>query len=219
MDKSLVRTTSGTVLNTYVFSDWYSVNQIPNTFDPKRRAYVSGIYDNGVFKGYELTVVKGFLPVDSLNPTILYRVHVEDTTEGTYSLTYNQAVQLLNDIGFICKYEPKIKTSSKVISILKNLEGLGFTHVVKVSEDCNIYAWCEGKEPQLKCDLASLADFNYHDWDFIADDKPKLISGLLKILEEETPDTPREDDGAGDSSGESSGDSGVDSGSVELEED
>lgn len=180
MDKATV---AGTTSNTYVFSDWYSVNQIPNTFDFKRRAYVSGIYDNGILKGYELTVVKG------LNQTILYRVHVEDSTEGVYNLTYDQAVQLLNDVGFVCKYEPKVKISSKVINTLKNLEGLGFTHIEKISKDHNVYAWYENEGPQSKSDLSGLPDFNYHDWDFITDDKPKLISGLLKTLEEGSPTT------------------------------
>lgn len=182
MDKAIA---AGTIPNTYVFSDWFSVNQIPNTFDFKRHAYVSGIYDHGTFKGYELTVMRE-RNLPPTGPAILYRVHVEDSTEGVHSLSYDQAVQLLNDVGFVCKYEPKVKISSKVINTLKNLEGLGFTHIEKISKDQNVCAWYENKGPQSKTSLSDLPDFDYHDWDFITDDSPKLISGLLKILEEGT---------------------------------
>lgn len=169
--------------DTVVFTNWFDVNQIPNTTDPHMRVSSTGVYDERAHKleGYVLTVIWEDFP---LQPRIVYRVNVEDARDNAWSLTSEEAVKFLNKIGFICEFAPKEKPlSQEVVDTLKALQTFGYTHI------------CRGKDPKLQLLveawsskegystsvylLSNSPNYNYEDWVFLPLGIPQIIEGVL----------------------------------------
>lgn len=164
-----------------IFSDWTAVGQIKNQINPDIKAEASAIIDkcgnSNEIVGYDITIYLRSPYV------ILYKVKVEMDYEGVWSLTTNQAVEMLNSLGFYCKYElpPYFQDlSDKQISTLQSLKTLQFTHIVRNFENGRgrVFA-INVNSPSETFEFNRLNDYNYLDWIFLPLGRPQIIDGIL----------------------------------------
>lgn len=165
-----------------IFSDWTAIGQIRNQINPDIKAEASAIIDkcgnSNEIIGYDITI---YLRSPYI---ILYKVKVEMDHEGVWSLTTNQVVEMLNSLGFYCKYElpPYFQDlSKKQIETLQSLKNLQFTHVVRNFDSGrgNVLA-ININSPDNIFEFNRLDDYNYLDWIFLPLGRPQVIDGILE---------------------------------------
>lgn len=173
--------------NTYIFSDWTSVNQIVNSVNPKIKAQASAIleYDEDdttppKIIGHDLTVYIGNAP----SFVILYKVKIDMDVENTWSITTEDAVSMMNALGFICKYQyPEYggMLSKDQHDILTSLINLGYTHIIRSLIDGrgNVTA-INLENPEQVLSLRDTKGYNYQDWLFLDTDNFVNIEALIK---------------------------------------
>lgn len=176
-----------------IFNDWSSISQLKNFINPDLKVKSSLLIrhcssedscsnSTSEVEGYEITVYQRHNPEN-----IIYRIRVEaECHPGNWSITYEQAVDMLNGLGFTCRYEaPPYQTSLNDNSrkILKSLRGLGYTHIVRYFNEKfgggSVWAYSadDSEEPY---NLNKSADYNYIDWTFLPICHDILITGLLE---------------------------------------
>lgn len=156
----------------YVFEDWTSASRMRNEVDPNLKVDVGVIrrpQGKGI-DGYQITVYDSRIGRD------LYKFYVDVGLPHTWSLSTKEAIELLNYVGFPCKYEG----TSKVISydcekILESLLQLGYTHIFRKSRPAEVFVAQEGRLP---IPLSKITTYHYHDF-WTVDDKPCRIKGIL----------------------------------------
>lgn len=177
-----------------IFSDWSSINQLKNSINPDLKVTSSLLvshYDenkkdtcccdtgNNAVKGYEITVYQRHNPEN-----VIYRIRVEaDSSPGNWSLSYDQAVEMLVGLGFNCKYiAPPYQEflSEENKKYLSDLQSLGYTHVVRhFSQGVGkVYAYSADHMTD-DFNMKNLPRYNYLEWVFLPLNQNILISGLL----------------------------------------
>lgn len=170
--------------NTYIFSDWTSVSQMINSQYPDLRAKASVLRGQscssdcgGRTQGYCLTIYNHVLG------RTVCRVMVNSGESSFWSLSESQAVEMLNDFGFICRLERDSNMiSDKVRKSLEIISSLGYSHVIrnfsKGHGQVSVFVSDNLKRhPQNLSGL--LSDYNYYDWVFLREGSPTLIEGIL----------------------------------------
>lgn len=185
------------------FSDWTSLSQLQNQINPDLKVKSVVILkgndsrscslcdcsqsdiNNSQIAGYEIVVYQRHNPSN-----IIYRVRVEaDDKPGDWSLSFDQAVEMLNSLGFYCEYvAPPYVITSEMKECLTSLVGLGFTHIRRYFTNGVGSVWSYDipngcKDP---FNLEFSENYNYIDWVFLPVGRNILISGLLdnKSLED-----------------------------------
>lgn len=167
---------SETPQDTYVFTDWSSISQIINSKDSRLKASARAVIcPTGVIDSYEI-VIYSEDPYSSVKQT-LYQVKVDSST--SWSLSSDQAVRMLNSLGFICKKEDSTyEVSDSVIKILQALQVEGYTHIMRTFSGGLGHVVAILSEVKVKS-INEFPDFHYRDWEFLKYDTPESISGLL----------------------------------------
>lgn len=173
------------IKNTVIFSDWTSVSQIVNHIDPSIKAEATAIIksNEGSCKseivGYDLRVYQKETYIT------LYKVKIEMGEPNVWSLTSEQAVEMLNKIGFDCKYKvPEYYEvlSPRQVGTLTALKTLGYTHVLRTFNKGQ--GSVQALNPQiLKKEIyfKDIKDYNYLDWIFLPLNDPQMIDGILTM--------------------------------------
>lgn len=164
----------------YRFKDWTAAVNMRNLIDCSLRIDVGVMRHYNVEKqcydgitGYRLTVY------DQADENIIYRFLIDVGTPNTYSLSTNEAIKMLNQIGFKCEFVYEdIKISNEVRDILTNLKGLGYTHISRKIRPADIDVF--SPFTQQIVNLSEITEYNYHDFWFIQDLDPVSISGILE---------------------------------------
>lgn len=168
--------------NTVIFSDWTSVNQIINSINPDMKAscvVITNCNEDGINEiiGYKLNITE--------RTQLLYSIPVETSLPNVWSLSSEEAVEMLNTIGFICEYQlPEYYETlgASQLDLLKSLKNLGYTHIVR--------HFIHGKgsvivlnpdSPSSVYDIKNTANYNYQNWISLKLDDFILIDSLLDI--------------------------------------
>ena len=162
---------------TYRFEDWTSAAKMRNELNPCLRVDIGVLRDmtNGSVEGYQLTIY------DEAVDQIVYRTFIDYGKEGTWSLSTDEAIELLNQIGFNCVYQrPKLELTSQVRTALRAAQSLGYTHVYRRIRPVPEVVFVNGFTGK-ECSLVILLgdeDYNYHNYWFL-DETPVRIDGIL----------------------------------------
>lgn len=149
----------------YLFKDWTALSQIKNALNPKRKALASICTSDG---SVTITIVEG--------DEILVRVKVE--SYDSWSLTAEEAEEMLNAYGFNCRFEKSPEVPEGVYEILKSLKMIGADTVTRfVRPKGKVYASVPGKD---SIDLETVDGWRYEDWKFLT---PGLTYSIVTILE------------------------------------
>ena len=149
----------------YVFKDWTALSQIKNSTNPKRKALTSVSPADG---SIVITIVE--------NDEILVRIGVETST--AWSLTVEEAEEMLNAYGFNCRFEESYTISDHCYEILNSLKNLGADTVTRVVRpQGKVYASVPGRQ---SVDLSTASVWRYEDWKFLT---PGLTYSISAILE------------------------------------
>lgn len=169
------------IRDTVIFSDWTSVSQIVNYIDPTIKVEATSIVKYDEESGESETVGYDLRVYQKENYITLYKVKVEMGEPNVWSLTSDQAVEMLNKIGFDCKYElPPETLTPRQVSTLSALKTLEYTHIVRHFVNGQGLVQAINSEDFNKVfDLDELKDYNYIDWIFLPIDQPQIIDGIL----------------------------------------
>lgn len=167
--------------NKVVFSDWTSVSQIVNSYNPEVKVESTSIIENC---GGRPEIVGYVLTVYTKPYVILYRMRVDMDKSGVFSLSAQQAVEMLNTLGFICEYQVSEyygSLTNKQIITLNSLKNLGYSHVIRSFKGGRGQVVAINSESTWKYfDFRELEDYNYLDWIFLPLGDPQPIDGILK---------------------------------------
>lgn len=168
----------------YVFNDWTSVSQFKNSYNESIKAECSVICNCGCIHGYVLTVY------NKNTNEILYRVNINDGRAGVWSISTEEAIQLMNDVGFFCRYEssPFVPTNYHK-NILSSLSNLGYCYIHRSIRPLNVTVYREVKEnidPRTTPGDSLrevISSFNYNDWSDLPLGLCLSINKLLEVIE------------------------------------
>ena len=76
--------------------------------------------------GYQITVYNVNTQV------IVYKFYVNYIKDNVWSLTTDEAIHILNHIGFRCQYDEKVELTENARELLEACLTLGYTHINKV---------------------------------------------------------------------------------------
>ena len=114
----------------YTFTDWTSAAKMRNFRNSLLRVDVSVIRnltgDTNEIKGYQITVYNVSTQV------IVYKFYVNYIDENIWSFTTNEAISILNHIGFPCYFDEKVELTENTRAILESCQTLGYTHIKRV---------------------------------------------------------------------------------------
>lgn len=151
----------------FVLSDWTSLSQVKNSVDPSIKATASIRPDKSQ------TIITIF-KCDS----ILVRVPVD--SEG-WSLTYQDALELLASYGFNCDYRPTFEISDHAVEVLRAALTSGVTTVKRVTKS---YGYVEGYGGGFNAsrpyDFRDTEGWKYEEWMFMT---PNVCYSVKKLLE------------------------------------
>ena len=160
----------------YNFTDWTSAPKMKNRINPCLTIDLGVLRneDKESIDGYQLTVI------DSSVNRILYKFYIDVGLEGTWSLTTDEAIEVLNLIGFPCKFSKlTITVPERAKEILKNLKGLGYNQVYRSIRPAtvNVISVEHGVNKDLP--LSMFTPYNYHDF-WMLDEVPTSIDSLIE---------------------------------------
>ena len=162
--------------DTMTFTDWTAISQIRNSIDPDMKASATVVLhrkdDGSTYPdGHIITIY------DNTSKLIKYKVLVDSTSD--WSLRDEEAEELLNQQGFICRYERNENPMTEVIQHqLESLLSLGFTHIVREFKNGIGQITAFNSTDGTKC--YTMDNENYQNYSFLQYNDPILISGYLK---------------------------------------
>lgn len=155
----------------YRFTDWTSASKMKNQVNPRLSVDVGVIVD-GDNKGYVLTVY------DNITYADVYKFYIDYGAENTWCLTTNEAISMLNMIGFPCEFSvPTYDITERVREILVSMKDLGFTFVERRARPARIIFINEDGTIKFLDEVTR--DYNYHDFWFLDPPTPVSIEGIL----------------------------------------
>lgn len=175
------------MLTKYVFSDWTSASKMRNYINPDLRVDVEVLVGPEDLEVATDRVVGHSIRVfDRRTNTTLYKVLVEAGVPYTYSLSNEEAIEMLNLIGFNCQFKYLDYEVPLVIKkCMKSLVDLGFTSIKRTIRPCNIVISSDPLEDKW-CSLREYQTSNYSDWSFLPINQPVLLKPLLDMSHSES---------------------------------
>lgn len=157
----------------YHFKDWTSAARMKNVINPCLIVDIGVIRDNDTeqISGYQLTVV------DTSTNRIIYRYYIDYSSEGTWSLTTEKAIRMLNTIGFPCEFEVETYPIERVKPVLESLLQLGYTQICK-SKHSPLEVLIFNPDIARPIPLGAITEYNYNDYAFLPT-VPTSIQGIL----------------------------------------
>ena len=156
----------------YEFSDWTSASRMKNKDRPELKIDVAVLTEDKKITGYHLSVY------DKISQVTFYAFDIN--REEGWSLSSDQAIEVLNRLGFPCRLkEDHYSISDKVKNDLESLYSLGFSHITKDPNGSKVFV--SRGDGHRHCALVKdvVKDYNYFDYCFLRDNTPTLIGGLL----------------------------------------
>lgn len=169
----------------HLINSWINAPKIKNFINPNIKIDVLKLKDED---GYILTVFE-----DNMNPdldnNVLYRVPVECSLANTWSLSTDEAIDLLNSIGFLCEWsEEEFNISETTYNQLNSLLSLGWSNILRTIRPAEIYVI--NSEDNKTAMVSSLVpNYKYSDWSFLSVNQIIAIESLIKV-----PEAPAEED-------------------------
>lgn len=173
----------------YIFSDWSSVSKMKNCENPLLRISVEAIIDKNsseddlnerfVVAGYHIKIY------NVVTDEVVYAFYVDYASSNNCppvaSLTTEQAVKLLNAVGFTCQYKrDEVLINVRAYEVLCALKGLGYTKLVRECFPSRINVVGKGKQTYL--DKLSIW-YNYNDFNFTTPQVEYDINRLINTYE------------------------------------
>lgn len=152
--------------DTYTLQDWSALCLVKNFVTPKRKAIAS------VCPCTKSTVITIYE-----DNTILVRIAVE--SKDVWSMTDDEAIELLSTYGFNCRYENYYTPSKKVIEILKSLKDLGYTRILRDVKVGKVFVQRDGQSKPDSLEEMLKDTFDYSDWKFL---KHMIIYSVGKLI-------------------------------------
>lgn len=161
----------------YLFEDWTSASLMRNTINCnlKIEVFVIRKEDRTGIEGYQLVVY------DSRTDKTVYKYYIDYGAPGSWSLSTEEAVRMLNQIGFNCEFNREhYKISREVWKILDSVYKLGYTHIRREIRPAIVVIYHPDKDKWLPLDLVT--EYCYHDFGFIKTEllDPTRIKGILE---------------------------------------
>lgn len=159
---------------TYHFTNWTSAVKMKNEVNPCLTIDIGvlrRLENENEIDGYQLTVID-----TSVNRPV-YKVYIDVGLENTWSLSTNEAIEMLNQIGFPCafdKSQPKVFNGAK--EILRGIKDLGYTHISRGIRPAQVFAYPLNG---YMVPLDQLTTYNYHDF-WMVENVPTRIDALLE---------------------------------------
>lgn len=161
----------------YLFEDWTSAIRMKNQLNPCLTIDIEVIRseDKNDIDGYNLIVRDcSLLRVNN----ILYRFYIDYGKPGTWSLSTDEAIRFLNQIGFPCKFNKEnYNISNEVRKTLSNVMELGFTHISRRIRPPEVEVLSAISASIVPLSVL-VGEYNYHDYWFI-ESTPEKIAGIL----------------------------------------
>lgn len=169
----------------YKIKDWTSASRMKNSINSRLKIDVGILRGDGenastdTILGYSITVY------DDVNSLTQYKFYVEcdNILHNVWSLTSEEAIKVLNKIGFNCEYDNKnIILKPEVKKTLTALAALGYTYIFKDESEVYISGRVSIRDPftpQPKNKLSEITEYNYNDYYFL-DTTPESIQKILE---------------------------------------
>ena len=159
----------------YQFSDWTSAIRMKNSLNPCLSIDVGIIRDTNEEEilGYVLTVF------NQQNSIILYKYNIDLGTPGTWSLTTDEAIMMLNQIGFPCEYlKEEIPLTPEVKENLQTLLNAGYVNISRTVRPAQILVYPADGGRIVPMHKVLAKEYNYFDYRFL-DNRPTPIISIL----------------------------------------
>lgn len=164
----------------YQFIDWTSASRMKNILNPCLTIDIGIVRGLTITtQGTEIETILGYqlAVIDNSVNRVLYKFYIDYGEEGTWSLSTNEAIEMLNQIGFPCEFNTEtFNINDEVRAILTNLKGLGYTHISRSIRPPEVLVY----DPALKIPraLSLITKYNYHDFWNISN-VPTSIDSIL----------------------------------------
>lgn len=173
----------------YIFSDWSSVSKMRNCENHLLRISVEVLQGKNsseddlnkrfVTAGYHIKIY------NVVTDEVVYAFYVDyaspKNNPPVASLTTEQAVELLNAVGFTCQYKrDEVLINERAYEVLCALRGLGYTRLVRECFPSRINVVGKGKQTYL--DELSIW-YNYNDFNFTVPQVEYVIDSLISTYE------------------------------------
>lgn len=169
----------------YMFSDWSSASKMKSCINPRLRISVKEILtsneDSKFVAGYHISVY------DSVTKEVIYAFYVDchfnDIKDPVVCLDTSDAVDVLNAIGFHCKYtKPIVFMNDESYKVLQSLFDLGYKKVIRECFPSSLRVIGKGRHTNLD-EIAIY--YNYRDFLFMTPKVEYDIGSLIKSYKEE----------------------------------
>lgn len=160
----------------YIMSDWTSASKLINHINPLLTVRVYYQVKDNKEAVCHLTVYH------KITKEVFYAFYVDYSNEESWSLTTEEAVKVLNQIGFRCEMKDRSIIIPPVIrNILESLYNLGFTLIYKTNESSSgiRVKVARGSHSSSYLDDIIGDYYEYSDYSFLKDTSYHSIKDLL----------------------------------------
>ena len=166
----------------FVFTDWGQLIKVVNINSPWIKIDVRfNKTEEGLEDGVTITV----LNIQESRNYIIYRIDVNRGDRKYYSLSEDEAVRMLNQIGFNIEYSNSIKINERVYLLLTAFKELGGVTVQRFINNPSIDIYDKNNKFLYRLINEDPVDnFNYYDWTSLKVKSPYSIDNLIKIYED-----------------------------------
>lgn len=164
----------------YLFDDWTAVCKMRNEIDPNLRADAQVVrYGVSGIAGHILKVY------DKESGEVKYSFGIDLGVENTFSLTREDAIDMMNQIGFACEWQGVPVLPPEAIEVLTNVHELGYTTVFRTINPAKVFVEREHNfndlsySPKKVINLNEITEINYHDYIAVPVNQRVFINGLI----------------------------------------